>query len=114
MDHRNRGLGGVEGLLHRLLPGRQHEFVFEALPPSSLRDAFEIAVNGGRAVLRGTSETARASALFWYLTRAGGCDVFWEASQLGLASPLPAIEPTRRESPHQHRYYFNPCTFSYS
>jgi alpha-N-acetylglucosaminidase len=105
---------GAAGLAHRLLQDRANEFAFEPLTTETTLDTFEITAAHGGVRIRGNSEPARTAGLYRYLTAVAGCSVTWDSRQLDLPTLLPSTGPIRATSPWQGRYYFNPCTFSYS
>ncbi len=107
--------GGVYGMIGRVLPGRQREFVLETIAKQDGCDVFEIAGVNARIVIRGSSPIALASGFNWYLKHVANCHVSWCGDQLNLPASLPRPEQTiRRQSPYKHGCCFNYCTFNYT
>ena len=106
----------VAGLIHRVLPGHEREFVVEVIPAETAGDVFELETRDGRVVLRGNNGVAIASALNWYLKYFCHCHVsFTGGSQLKLPRPLPPVAPKlRRVSSARYRYFLNYCCYGYS
>ncbi len=103
------------GLVQRLLPDHANRFGFEFIAQENGRDVFELESRGEKIVLRGSDAGAMASALNWYLEQHCHCHVSWLGNQLNLPDPLPVVPAkVRKVSPHQYRYWFNYCAFSYS
>lgn len=102
-------------LIKRVVPQRAASFTVEALPQEEAKDVFEITANNGKIVLKGNNGVAVASALYYYLTEYGHCQITWNGSNLQLPAELPMPEkPVRKTTPYQYRYYLNYCTFNYS
>jgi alpha-N-acetylglucosaminidase len=105
----------ARGVVQRVLPDHVNRFVFESVIQENGRDVFELESRGERIVLRGSDAGAMASALNWYLEQYCHCHVSWLGNQLNLPESLPAVPvKVRKVSPHQYRYWFNYCAFSYS
>jgi alpha-N-acetylglucosaminidase len=105
----------ARALLARLLPQHADRFVFEAIPPESGRDVFEIETNDGKTVIRGNTAVSMATGLNWYLKYYCHCHVSWYGRQLNLPDPLPEVQPkVRQTSWAQYRYFLNYCCFGYS
>ncbi|MBN1589659.1 MAG: alpha-N-acetylglucosaminidase C-terminal domain-containing protein [Pirellulales bacterium] len=105
----------ARGLLQRVLPDHVDHFVFEPIADENGSDVFEIESIDGTIRIRGNNGVAMASGLNWYLEHYGYCQLSFCGDQLDLPDPLPAVEKKiRRVSPHQYRYFFNYCAFSYT
>jgi len=105
----------ARALLARLLPQHVDRFAFEAIPPESGRDVFEIETRDGKIVIRGNTGVAMATGLNWYLKHYCHCHVSWYGRQLNLPDPLPEVQPkVRQASWAQYRYFLNYCCFGYS
>ena len=104
---------GAAGVLHRLLPDRTGEFVFEPIPAQDGLDVFEIETVGGQVALRGPNGVAQASALNWFLKYSCHCHVSWSGDHLDLPKPLPNAEKVRVATPYRYRYYWDYVSFSY-
>ena len=98
----------------RVVPGHGADFRLAAIPDSGGLDVFEVAQDGGRVVLRGSSGVAIASALNWYLEHVAGVNVSLPLQPIHLAALPPVPAPVRVSTPYRIRYFFNYCTFSYS
>src|SRR5205814_809683 len=107
-------LDAARALIARVIPGRAGDFRPEAIADSGGLDVFEVAQDGGRVVLRGSSGVAIASALNWYLEHVAGVNVSLPLRPIHLASIRPVPAPIRISTPYRIRYFFNYCTFSYS
>ncbi|EHQ25856.1 alpha-N-acetylglucosaminidase [Mucilaginibacter paludis] len=102
-------------LIKRLIPQRAQSFVVQTTGMSSGHDCFEIESKNGKIILRGNNGVAIASALYYYLTEYGHCQVTWNGTNLKLPAKLPLVKnKIRKETPYQYRYYLNYCTFNYS
>ena len=110
-------------LIRRIVPQHADAFLVEALPQESSevlprespQDHFEVESQNGRVILRGNNGVAIASALYFYLTEYGHCQITWNGDNLRLPAKLPAVAKTiRHTSPWRYRYYLNYCTFNYS
>ena len=101
-------------LIRRILPSRAAAFMVEDCPGAG-KDSFDVESRGGHIILRGNNGVAIASALYFYLTEYGHCQLTWNGDNLQLPATLPAVPKTiHRTSPWRYRYYLNYCTFNYS
>jgi alpha-N-acetylglucosaminidase len=107
-------LGAAAALVARVVPGHGADFNLAAIEGSGGLDVFEVAQDGGRIVLRGSSGVAIASALNWYLEHVAGVNVSLPLQPIHLATLRPVPAPVRIGTPYRVRYFFNYCTFSYS
>lgn len=108
-------LAAVAGLIQRLLPLYTNQFVLELIPGDAGQERFEIESLADKIVLRGNNGVAVASALNYYLKNFCRCDVSWNADQLKLPYPLPAVSSrVHLASPHKYRFAYNPCTHGYT
>ena len=107
-------LRAAAALVARVVPGHPGGFRLAAIPDSAGLDVFEVAEEGGRVVLRGSSGVALASALNWYLEQVAGVNVSLPLKPIRLATLPPVPKPVRVTTPYRLRYFFNYCTFSYS
>lgn len=102
-------------LIKRTIPKHAAKFKVEIIPPSSSGDVFEIESRGNKIVLRGNNGVSIASALYYYIKNVAGGQITWNGSNIRFPDPLPAVSSRiRKESPYDHRYYLNYCTFNYS
>lgn len=105
---------GITGLLQRVLGARAADFTPVAIPRPEVGDVFEVAAEGGRVELGGSSPVAQACALRWYLTRVCALDLSWDTTAIALPDRLPDTARVRRGTGFEHRTHFNYCTFSYT
>ena len=102
-------------LIKRTIPKHAASFVVEPLPQQNEGDAFEVETKNNKITLRGNNGVAVASALYYYLTEYGHCQVTWNGTNLNLPKELPVVsQKVHRQTPYQYRYYLNYCTFNYS
>lgn len=105
----------ARGVLKRLLPNKENQFLLQIIPKQDGLDVFEIDSSDDRIVLRGSTGVAITTALNWYLKYYCNAHVSWHANQLNLPQQLPKVDKKIRiVSPYKHRYYLNYCTHSYS
>lgn len=106
----------VAGLIHRVLPGHERQFVVEVIAADPAGDVFELESRAGKVVLRGNNGVAIAAGLNWYLKYHCHCLVtFTGGTQLRLPRPLPVVTPkVRRVSSARYRYFLNYCCYGYS
>ncbi len=109
-------LPAARALISRVVPGRGNDFVVASIPDSAGLDVFEVASQGKKVVLRGSSGVAIASALDWYLEHVAGVNV--DPPRQAGHPPHPAAGACHGRSTSRRRYrlryFFNYCTFSYS
>jgi alpha-N-acetylglucosaminidase len=105
---------GAMGIVQRWLPDYVDRFTFEWIAAEDGLDVFEIESTGDKAILRGSTGVAQASALNWFLKYFCQCHISWDSVQLALPSLFPEVSGLRITTPYKYRYYFNYCTFSYS
>ena len=102
-------------LIKRIIPQQASSFVIEPLHQQNGKDVFEVESKNNKIVLRGNNGVAVASALYYYLTEYGHCQVTWNGTNLHLPKQLPVVtEKIHKQTPYQYRYYLNYCTFNYS
>jgi alpha-N-acetylglucosaminidase len=102
-------------LIKRIIPQQAASFVIEPLQQENRKDAFEVESKNNKIILRGNNGVAVASALYYYLTEYGHCQVTWNGTNLNLPKRLPVVsKKVHRRTPYQYRYYLNYCTFNYS
>ena len=102
-------------LIKRVIPQQAASFVIEPLEGQNGKDVFEVESNKNKIILRGNNGVSLASALYYYLTEFGHCQVTWNGTNLNLPKNLPIVkQKIHRETPYQYRYYLNYCTFNYS
>lgn len=108
-------LAAARALIARVVPRAAASFDVAAIPDSAGLDVFEVASNGGRVELRGSSGVAIASALDWYLVHVAGKNTSLPLTPIALPAPLPRVPaPVHVTTRYHIRYFFNYCTFSYS
>jgi alpha-N-acetylglucosaminidase len=102
-------------LIKRIIPKQASSFVIEPLQQQNGKDVFEIECRNNKIILRGNNGVAVASALYYYLTEYGHCQVTWNGTNLNLPKELPTVtQKIHKQTPYQYRYYLNYCTFNYS
>jgi len=107
-------LAAARALITRVVPQHAADFTVEPLTTNA-GDVFEVESQNGKVTLRGNNGVAIASALYFYLTEYGHCQITWNGDNLRLPARLPVVPRTiRRLSPWRYRYYLNYCTFNYS
>ena len=105
----------AENLLLRVTPSLAAKVRFEEIPSEEGLDVFELQTDHGVLVIRGNNGVSLASGLNWYLKHYCNCQITFRTQQLNLPDKLPLVEEkVRIISPHQYRYYFNYCCFSYT
>lgn len=106
----------ARALMARVLPAeRLGDFTIEEIASAESRDVFELESMGGKLVVRGNNAVAVASGVNWFLKNRCNSQVSMNYSQVSLPQPLPVVaEKIRIETPFEHRYLFNYCTFGYS
>ncbi|HEY9167039.1 MAG TPA: alpha-N-acetylglucosaminidase [Candidatus Kryptonia bacterium] len=106
---------GVEKLIERIIPQQAGEIRIDSISSQSGKEMFEVGSEQGEVVIRGSSPSAAAFALNYYLKYVCHCSI----SRMGMNLKLPAKLPLpakdiREETPFEYRYFFNYCTFNYS
>jgi alpha-N-acetylglucosaminidase len=78
-------------------------------------DVFEIGNDGNKISISGSSGTAIAYGLQWYLKTTVHTQTDWDNHKLQLPPVLPKVETTlRQKRSAKYTYYQNVCTVSYS
>lgn len=78
-------------------------------------DVFEIGNDGDKVAIGGSSATAIAYGLQWYLKTAVHTQTDWDNHKLQLPPVLPKVETAvRKKRSAKYTYYQNVCTVSYS
>lgn len=103
------------GLIERVTPGYGKQFKLELINPVDGKDAYEIASEKGKVVLRGNNTVSLATAFNEYLKYTCNAHVSWFGNQLDLPAvlPLPAKE-IKNTINGKYRVYMNYCTVSYT
>jgi len=96
--------------------GVEEKFDLEIIPKNAKgMDVLEIGGPGPKIRLAGSSGTALASALYWYIKTVLKRQVSWDAKDPELPTTLPIINAkVRMERMTKYSYYQNVCTVSYS
>ncbi|HEX4850278.1 MAG TPA: alpha-N-acetylglucosaminidase [Puia sp.] len=109
------GIQSSIDLIKRVIPGRANSFIVEAMAKENGKDVFEIEGKNNKILLRGNNGIAIASALYYYLTEFGHCQITWNGTNLSLPKILPTVsKKIHRNTSYDYRYYLNYCTFNYS
>ncbi len=106
----------VRGLIERLAPGHDQDFVVEAIAASAGENIFEVEARDGKIVLRGDCLLSQAVAFNWYLKHVAFVDVSWyadDAVKVPDKLPLPP-EKIRETTRIKNRFFLNYCTFGYT
>ncbi|ETW08490.1 hypothetical protein, variant 1 [Aphanomyces invadans] len=110
-------VAAVKGLVARRL-GEKYldQMSFEVIPAiDDGKDVLEIGNDGGKVQIRGSSGTALAYAVQWYLKQEVHTQTNWDDHVLQLPDTLPQPSSTVRvEKVSKYTYYQNVCTVSYS
>ena len=102
-------------LIERVTPGYSNQFQLELIQPVDGMDAYEIASEGDKVLLKGNNPVALATAYNQYLKYTCNAHVSWLGSNLNLPEKLPLPTETVKNTINgQHRVYMNYCTVSYS
>lgn len=105
----------VEGLVKRLLPAHEKQFVFEIVPSEAEEDFFELSSKKKKIHIKANSPVSLASGLNWYLKYYCNCSFSFCGDQIELPAELPAIDKKiRKSTPLTCNFYMNYCTFSYT
>ena len=79
------------------------------------KDKFIIGNQDGKPYIQGSSMTAIATGINWYLNHDAHINISWNQLTAGIASAsLPAATPVEKTCDADYRYYLNYCTFGYS
>lgn len=79
------------------------------------KDRFVIGNRDGKPYVEGSSMTAIATGLNWYLNHDAHINISWNQLTADIASTsLPQATPTEKTCDAIYRYYLNYCTFGYS
>lgn len=107
----------VRGLIGRILPKHEKQFVVETIAATDGKDVFEIAPGtGGKIVLRGNNTLSQCVAFNHYLKYTAHVHVSWYAdAPVAVPAKLPPVTETiRRETKLKDRFFLNYCTFGYT
>lgn len=105
----------INGLMSRMFPGHQDNFVFGRIPPEKGKDVFELSSKNGKVHIFGSNEVAMASGLNWYLRYYVHVRPTWDNFQVSLPKELPAVpQEVRKVGVVDHSFYLNYCTFNYT
>ncbi|CAK4783087.1 unnamed protein product [Aphanomyces euteiches] len=110
-------LKATQGLiLRRLGPKYIDQFSLQVIPMiEGDKDVFEIDNDGSKIQIRGSSATAMAYAIQWYLKQVVHTQTNWDDHDLHLPDSLPPVpNAVRVEKASKYTYYQNVCTVSYS
>ncbi len=109
-------IDAVKALVNRLLPERASEFDFEGIEKiDDVLDVFELSSVGNKILIKGSSATAMAAGLRYYMNTYCNASFSWNGHQDELPNPLPALSETiRKETTYMHRYALNYCTMNYT
>lgn len=102
-------------LIERVTPGYKSQFKLELIEPVDGQDAYEIAAEGSKIVLRGNNTVSLATAYNQYLKYTCNAHVSWFGNQLNLPQTLPLpTKEIKNTINGKYRVYMNYCTVSYT
>lgn len=79
------------------------------------KDKFVIANKEGKPYIQGSSFTAIAAGINWYLNHDAHINIAWNQLSADIAgASLPTATPVEKTCDADYRYYLNYCTFGYS
>lgn len=105
----------VAAFIARVVPEKKDQFLIEEIPQENGKDVFEVESKGAQVVLRGNNGLSVAAALNHYLKYYCFCSITWNGTNLNLPQVLPVVpEKVHKNTPYDHRYYLNYCTFNYT
>nr|MBB6148454.1 alpha-N-acetylglucosaminidase [Mucilaginibacter sp. SP1R1] len=108
-------INASNALIKRIVPQQAASFIVKEISTEAGKDVFEIESKNNKIILSGSNGVAIASALYYYLTEYGHCQVTWNGTNLNLPLKLPMVtSKVHKNTPYQYRYYLNYCTYSYS
>lgn len=102
-------------LIERVTPGYKSQFKLELIEPEDGQDAYQIAAEGSKIVLRGNNTVSLATAYNQYLKYTCNAHVSWFGNQLNLPQTLPLpTKEIKNTINGKYRVYMNYCTVSYT
>lgn len=107
----------VVGLVERLLPGYESQFIFEVISTGKDKDKdyFELSSSGSKIKITGNNPVSVSAGLNWYLKYYCNCSFSFCKDQLELPKKLPLLkEKIRKETKLIYNFYMNYCTFGYT
>lgn len=78
-----------------------------------LSDSYNIEAKDGKLNIQATSPTAACYAFSKYLRQACSSSITWSGKHIGFDGVFPDWQDSGN-SPYQHRYFLNVCTFGYT
>ncbi len=104
-----------EQFVQRILPAHYDMFEIVTQESESKNDFFQVEAKNGKIVITGNNGVSHGAGLNFYLEKY--CNA--QMSLNGILSPIPEVLPLpteveRVETPFEHRYIFNYCTYGYS
>ena len=113
-----QALDAVQGLIHRLLPGKERNFELVWLDKGAINglDSFYLGSKGKKVVIKGSSQLALAKALNTYLEQFCHTRISWYAADsIWLPEELPVVnKPVSQTCRFEKRFFLNYCTFGYT
>lgn len=105
----------VRDLINRILPDHANSFELQLIPKDKGSDVFEIASYNNKVVIKGSNGISLASGFNHYLKKVCSLQYTWRGEHLKPPKSLPLnFKKIKKVSPHEYRYMFNYCVFSYS
>ncbi|MCI1778862.1 MAG: alpha-N-acetylglucosaminidase [Bacteroidales bacterium] len=114
-DRTDNEIVSVRGLVHRLIPEQEKNFVFRLLPNTE-KDQFRIESNAGKIIIEGNNANSMAVGLNHYLKYYCHVEVGWYTTDtFKMPAKLPAVEsPITVNARCKNRFFLNYCTFGYT
>ncbi|DAZ99319.1 TPA: hypothetical protein N0F65_005170 [Lagenidium giganteum] len=109
-------IAATQALIRRRLGDKYVDQIsLRVIPQDNGLDVFEACSNGDKVDIGGSSATALAYGLQWYLKHSVETQVDWDNHELDLPDTLPACNTNiRQRRAVKYTYYQNVCTVSYS
>ena len=105
----------LNGLVKRILPGHENQFVFHIENSKKQLDFFELSNDKAKIVIKANNPVSAAAGLNWYLKYYCQSSITFCGDQLSVPDQLPKLKKkVRKETSLTKNFYLNYCTFSYT
>ena len=105
----------LTGLVARILPGYENQFIFAIEPVHNQKDYFELSNEKGKIKIKANNPVSAAAGLNWYIKYYCQGSVTFCGDQLALPKRLPKVKKQlKKQTPLTRNFYLNYCTFSYT
>ena len=105
----------LSGLVKRILPDHEEQFIFQQIKSPKGKDFFEITTTNKKIHIKGNSPVSLASGFNWYLKYYCHASTSWCGNQLQVPKELPRPNTKiKKETSLPIGFYLNYFTFSYS